>query len=118
MVAQIPQDNPAQALVLAKQMTVLIYEGARKMCGDLSPVLVPPRYTFPPPHGLPFAYLVTCASLSTRPVVQRLNSALALTLQLLPSVVATCTQGLLAVWKPVQLVCTCKACTVSHVKHA
>ncbi|KAL3131184.1 hypothetical protein ABBQ38_000488 [Trebouxia sp. C0009 RCD-2024] len=40
---KIPGDNPAQALVLAKQMTVMVYEGARKLYGDLSPVLVPPR---------------------------------------------------------------------------
>jgi hypothetical protein len=43
MTAQVPQDNPAQALVLAKQVTVLVYDGARKLCGGLSPVLVPPR---------------------------------------------------------------------------
>ena len=41
---QIPQDNPAQALLLAKQVFVQVYDGARKLYGDLSPVLVPPRY--------------------------------------------------------------------------
>lgn len=45
--AQVPQDNPAQALVLAKQVTVLVYDGARKLDGDLCPVLVPPRYNLP-----------------------------------------------------------------------
>ena len=49
MMVQIPQDNPAQALVLAKQVTVMVYEGARKLYGELSPVLVPPRYTSSPP---------------------------------------------------------------------
>lgn len=43
MAMQVPQDNPAQALVLAKQVTVAVYQGARKLCGDLAPVLVPPR---------------------------------------------------------------------------
>ena len=43
MTVQVPQDNPAQAMVLAKQVTVLVYDGARKLCGGLSPVLVPPR---------------------------------------------------------------------------
>lgn len=46
MTAQVPQDNPAQALVLAKQVTVLVYDGARKLDGDLCPVLVPPRCIF------------------------------------------------------------------------
>ena len=53
---QIPGDNPAQALVLAKQVTVMVYEGARKLYGDLSPVLVPPRCT---PSPLP-CFLVAC----------------------------------------------------------
>ncbi len=38
-----PHDNPAQALVLSKQITIAVYDGARKLCGDLGPVLVPPR---------------------------------------------------------------------------
>ena len=55
---QIPGDNPAQALVLAKQVTVMVYEGARKLYGDLSPVLVPPRCT---PFPMP-CFLVACVS--------------------------------------------------------
>ena len=40
---QVPQDNPVQALKLAKQIAIAVYEGARKLGGDVSPVLVPPR---------------------------------------------------------------------------
>ncbi|DBA84176.1 TPA: hypothetical protein ACH3X1_006641 [Trebouxia sp. C0004] len=47
---KVPQDNPAQALVLAKQVTVLVYDGARKLCGGLSPVLVPPRILIEDPE--------------------------------------------------------------------
>ena len=72
---QIPHDNPAQALVLAKQVTVLVYEGARKLCGDLSPVLVPPRYTLPPPPTVTFAALVARAAVSVMPVVCDKHSA-------------------------------------------
>ena len=48
---QVPQDNPVQALKLAKQIAIAVYEGARKLGGDVSPVLVPPRC----------AFLVTCS---------------------------------------------------------
>ena len=77
MVVQIPHDNPAQALVLAKQVTVLVYEGARKLCGDLSPVRGPPRYTLPPPppHPLTIAALVACAAVSIMPIVFDEHSA-------------------------------------------
>lgn len=47
---KIPGDNPAQALVLAKQVTVMVYEGARKLYGDLSPVLVPPSILMEDPE--------------------------------------------------------------------
>ena len=43
MTVQVPHDNPAQALLLAEQVTIAVYEGARKLGGDLGPVLVPPR---------------------------------------------------------------------------
>lgn len=61
VVVQVPHDNPAQALVLAKKVTVMVYERARKLFGDLSPVLVPPRYTFPPYQCVLQAFVPLCS---------------------------------------------------------
>lgn len=40
---QVPDDNPVQALALAKQITIAVYAGARNLGGDLGPVLCPPK---------------------------------------------------------------------------